>query len=297
MDGDRLIHLHEAVAAQRPNKAPLRRNDFVPYSPAAWEGIPAPRHDWIVDGAFLAGTVAMVSGDGGLGKSLLMQQLATAACLGREWVGFKVRPVRTLAIFCEDDRDELHRRQEAINRYYGCSMSDLEDVSMQDRAGKDSVMVRFEKWGSEPKTTDFYRAVENEAEEFGAQIIVLDTRRSIFQGNEIDYQQAAATITTLRRLAIKQQGVVILTDHPSNEGIASGSGMSGNRAWSNSVRSRLYLHAAGKKDDERPNERVLRTVKSNYAPRGKVELVWRAGVFERLDSTHSAWWSEPGDDE
>jgi RecA-family ATPase len=245
-----------------------------------------------VDGAFLAGTVAMMSGDGGLGKSLLMQQLATAAALGRKWVGFATKPCRTLAIFCEDDRDELHRRQEAINRHYDCGMSDLEDVIMQDRAGRDSVMVGFDKWGSEPKTTAIYEAIEREVEDFGVQILILDTRRAIFRGNEIDYQQAAATITTLRRLAIKMQGAVILTDHPSNEGLASGSGISGNRAWSNSVRSRLYLHAAGKKEDEKPNERVLRTVKSNYAPRGKIDLKWENGVFVKVETE---WWSEPID--
>lgn len=147
----------------------------------------------------------------------------------------------------------------------------------------------YERWGQEPKLTGFYRAIEDEAAEFGAQIIILDTRRAIFRGNEIDYQQAAATITVLRRLAIKQQGVVILTDHPSNEGINSGSGMSGNRAWSNSVRSRLYLQPAGKKDGERVNERVLRTVKSNYAPRGKTEIRWEHGVFVKSETLFRDW--------
>jgi RecA-family ATPase len=67
------------------------------------------------------------------------------------------------------------------------------------------------------------------------------------------------------------------------------SGTSGSTAWSNSVRSRLYLDrlkakAEGEDDmDAEPDIRVLRVMKSNYAPLGNdIRLRWVEGCF-RLD--------------
>lgn len=256
------------------------------FSPANWQGKTPPGQDWMVDGAFMRGTVAMLSGDGGLGKSLLCQQLCTAAALGKDWLGLWTRPARSLAVFCEDDRDELHRRQAKINKFYGCDMGDLGDMLVDARPGQESVLVKFERFGSAPVVTPLYHEIREQAKDLGAGIIVLDTRRDIFRGNEIDFQQANQTIRLLRQLALEIQGVVILTDHPSNEGLSSGSGISGNRAWSNSVRSRLYLTRppTAKGEQDRPDDRILKTMKNNAGRLGGYPLVWRDGVFVRLDA-------------
>ena len=264
-------------------------SDFNPFSPLSWFNKPAPHYSWMVEGVFAAGTVGMISGDGGLGKSLLCQQLCTAACLGHAWLGLPTAHARSLAVFCEEDRDELHRRQEKINAHYGCTMSELEGMLVEPRAGRDSVLVEFPRWGDVGyRLTDLYRQIESTAAEHGAQFIILDTIADIFAGNEVDRSQARAFVRELRKLALRQGGVVLLTQHPSLAGLADGSGRSGSTGWSNSVRTRLYLtHPAHKKSEEPlPNERLLRTPKSNYGPPGgRIPLHWERGVFVRAEDT------------
>lgn len=275
------------IAARRAGITPqLQRPPLSIISPAQWEGIQPPPYNWIVEGCFLPGTVSMLSGDGGLGKSLLMQQLCTAASIGKTWLGLDTKRCRTMAVFCEDDAAELHRRQEHINRHYDCSMGDLENVLYIERAGQENAIMEFEKWGEKFKTTSFYESLCDEARGFGAEIIVLDTVADVFSGNEIARTQVRRFISHLRRLAIDCQASLILTAHPSNTGLSSGTGISGSTAWNNSVRSRLYLTAkVGDADgDGSDPERLLKTMKNNHGPYGgKIGLRWEEGVFVRCD--------------
>jgi RecA-family ATPase len=222
----------------------------------------------------------------------------TAAAIGRDWLGMKTVKARSLAVFCEDDPDELHRRQEAINRHYGCGMKDLDGVQMESRAGRDCVLMNFKQWGGDGQLTPMYDQLSYAADQHKAEIIILDTRADVFGGNEIDRNQPRAFIRALRRLALRRQAVVILTEHPSVDGISSGTGRSGSTGWNNSVRSRLYLTMPKKKggdDDDKPtNDRLLRTVKSNYGRfGGKVGVTWDQGVFRLTqDLTAAPYWAD-----
>lgn len=258
------------------------------FSPCDWHGSRAPTLDWVVESGFITGTVGLLNGDGGLGKSLLCQQLATCAAIGHEWLGLTVKRCTTLAVFCEDDRDELQRRQERINRHYHCEMQDLEDVVMVERAGMDNVLFRFGRWGDQCQPTDLWHRIKEQVMDLGAQILIIDTIADVFSGNEIDRNQPRTFIRQFRRLAIEMQGVVIFTQHPSVEGMKEGSGRSGSTGWRNSVRSMLYLTA--EKDDKEGNRRVLKTMKLNSGPRGnKLNLVFKAGVFCRSESLYPSY--------
>ena len=273
-----------------PYPKPARSTPNDAFSPSELKGA-APSRSWLVDGVFMRGTVALVSSDGGLGKSLLMQQLCTAAALGQPWLGRSVEKCRAYALFCEDDKDEIWRRQADINRHYGCESRDLWSVLYRARPGMESLLCWYEKWDGQAQSTELFEQIRRDVvptgEGTGAQLVILDTASDVFGGNEIARDQVRSFISMLRRLAIAMQGVVILTAHVSNEGLASGSGLAGNRAWSNSVRSRLYLtegKPAKKGDEPHPNERVLRGMKNNYGERAKtVTLRWRQGVFELAD--------------
>ncbi len=93
---------------------------------SALEGVLVPERRWLVRDWIPQGQVTLLGGDGGVGKSLLAQQLMTALALGRDWLGLPVMPRKVFGLFCEDDEDELHRRQELINVHYECSFADLE---------------------------------------------------------------------------------------------------------------------------------------------------------------------------
>jgi RecA-family ATPase len=223
----------------------------------------------------------------------------TASAIGERWLGMETSRVRSLAVFCEDDEGELHRRQERINRYYDCCMDDLDAMRIESRAGRESVLMRFKQWGDHGTLTPMFERLWFAAVAHRAQIVILDTLADIFSGNEVDRNQPRTFIRQLRRLAIAIQGVVILTQHPSVTGMANGSGTSGSTGWHNSVRSRLYLTAPKKRDedeDDRPNnERVLKTMKNNAAGAGgKIKLKWSNGVFVREDAP-LAWYNQPED--
>ncbi|MFX7739720.1 AAA family ATPase, partial [Acinetobacter baumannii] len=52
-----------------------------------WVTNDPPAREWIVSGWLARGTVCLLSGDPGVGKSLLGQQLATARWAGRPFLG------------------------------------------------------------------------------------------------------------------------------------------------------------------------------------------------------------------
>lgn len=291
--------MNEPIRGPWQQRPPV--DDFAPFSPSAewWGRGSAPHLDWLVDGAFMRGTVGILAGDGGLGKSLILQQMVTACAMGVPWLGMQTQPLRSLAVFCEDDYEELWRRQERINDHYDCTMADLEPVQFESRPGKDCVLMSFRQWGGDGRETFMFDRLRESARDHGAQIIILDTVADVFSGNEVDRNQPRTFIRALRRLALEIQGCVILTQHPSVEGMNSGSGRSGSTGWHNSVRSRLYLTKPKKSgEDEESNERWLRTMKNNAGRfGGKLRIEWNTGVFQVIEEPSVArpYWADKPD--
>ncbi len=226
---------------------------------------PIPARRWMVRDWIPHGAVTLLGGDGGVGKSLLAMQLLTAAAIGKSWLGQETMPCRVLGVFCEDDADELHRRQHDINRHYGIEFGDLENMMWASRVGDDSVLMTFNGDHGEP--TERFQQIHDAAQDFGAQLIVLDSLHDLFGGNENFRPQARAFVNLLRSLARDCDGAVVLNAHPSLSGLSSGSGMSGSTAWNNAVRSRLYL-TRPKVEEVDDQERVLSRMKANYSGSG-----------------------------
>lgn len=273
------------------------REEITAWCPAdEWQNKRAPQIDWLVENSFIRGTVGILAGDGGLGKSLLLQQMVTACAIGAPWLGMATKQLRSLAVFCEDDYDELHRRQESINDHYQCRMADLEPMLIDSRPGRDCVLAQFRQWGGEGRVMPLFNELWEVAHRHEAQVIILDTVADVFSGNEVDRNQPRTFIRLLRKLALSLQGVVILTQHPSVEGMNSGTGRSGSTGWHNSVRSRLYLTKPPKKapDEEPTNERWLRTMKQNAGKfGGKTSVTWEKGVFRLTeDMNPEPYWRD-----
>ncbi len=237
-----------------------------------------PARDWMVDKLFLRSTVALIAGDGGRGKSLLCQQLATCAVMGRPWLGMSLKPGKALYLACEDDTDELHRRQADINRHLGVGMEDVleQGLSLYPRVGHDNAIMAFERSGWRVKPTGLRERLVKRLATDGIQYLIVDTATKTFRGNQNDENQVDDYITELRRMAVMMQGVVIITKHPSVTGRALGTGESGSVSWNNSVRARVYLHS------DKAGNTVLEGMKSNYGPNApQIPVKWQAGVFVR----------------
>jgi RecA-family ATPase len=255
----------------KPPPTPLRI-----IRPIDWQGKPVPERKWIVPGWIPAGYVTAGYGDGGTGKTTLQQQLLTARAIGQPWLGLPVTPGRSIGVFCEDRKDDIHITQAAINRYYGCDFADLKNVEFIDRVGEDNIMM-----SSTGEITRFFEQILAWAKAFKADFASIDTATDTFGGNENIRTEVRQYIQAcLGRLARAIDGTVVFTAHPSRTGMVDGTG--GNTAWSNTVRSRWWLRRPDAQADEAPDGdlRIFSRAKANYARIGdEIRLRWRDGVF------------------
>lgn len=253
--------------------------------PAEWEGRERTKRTWFVDGVIPSGTVTLLTGRGGIGKTLLAHQIATAVALGLPVLGRETTQAKVMLVACEDDEDELHGRQLDICASLACSVSDLSaNLRVASRVYMDNLMAVWDRAGGTMKRTKLYERIEADALAFGARVVVWDTIADTFGGDEINRQQVRQFIQACAgRLANAIGGAVVLLGHPSKSGEQSGDGTSGSTAWHATVRSRLYLEEAGKAGS---GFRKLTSMKSNYGPAGaEWTLQWQRGVLEVVSAT------------
>ncbi len=251
--------------------------------PPSLAGLPVPARVWLVEDWLPVGSVTLLYSDGGTGKTLLVQQLATSLAAGQPWIGLPITPCRVFALFCEDDEAEVHRRQARINATYGVEYGDLEDFAYACPVGDDNVLVRFEHDGSWTPTPRYAELVQ-QVMAHEAKLLIVDTAADTFGGNENDRAQVRAYLgALLTRLARDADCAVLLNAHPSRAGMIAGSSMdSGSTAWSNTARSRWALVVPREEDGTIPDAdlRLLTRRKSNYARAGEeIELRYQQGVL------------------
>lgn len=243
--------------------------------PISLQGVSIPTRRWLWDEWIPLRTTSALYGDGGTGKTLLAQQLMTACATGTPFLGMPMMKCRTIGVFCEDDPDELHRRQAAINSALNVDFNDLENMRWISRVGSDNLLNTFAADGRS-LTTPFFSQLVASAADYGAQLVVIDTAADTFGGNENVRSHVRQFIAMLTRMAIEQDGAVLLLAHPSVTGRTSGSGDSGSTAWSNSVRARVYLKRQEAVNGDTPDAdvRILSRLKANYAA-ANVDLTLR----------------------
>ena len=275
------------AAAEEPDPPQIHRTALAiePIFVGDLNGEPRKR-EWIVPDWIPKGVVSSLSGDGGMGKTLIAQQLLYAAGVGGKWLGLDVPPTRGLGVFCEDDEDELHRRHNAIKTDLGHPADNpFTDTWIWPRVGYDNLLVSFDR-DNKPMISPFFAQIIRHILEKRIELLVLDTIADLFGGNEIIRAQVNYFIKATCGAFIKQAKdagfvlTVILLSHPSQAGRNSGSGESGSTAWNNAVRARLYLT---RPDDGLPEQRVLTRKKSNYSTSGddvKIDLIWKDGVLK-----------------
>ena len=288
---------YDPVSGMRRPSRPRRATDHGPFvvngrpadlqqlpilDPISWEGAPVPERRWLVPDMIPEGNVTMLGGDGGVGKSQIALQALVACAIGRPWLGRPARRCKAVGIFCEDDRDELHRRVADVVGHYAVSFGDLENLTLLSRVGEPNLLVEFPDQWQAGVPTAFYAQVSQLLHDHGAEFLVLDSLHDLFGGNENARPHARQFIGALRSLAIGMRGAVLLTAHPSLSGRNSGTGEAGSTAWNNAVRSRLYLTSPKSEDGGALDRdyRELKTMKANYASSGSLlKLRWREGVF------------------
>jgi RecA-family ATPase len=263
-------------------KGPLQENPeqvrpLGTFSAAEFEGVEPPNPRWLVKDRVPMRAVTLLAGDGATGKTTIVLQLSVCVA-GRlsGWLNAVVEEYGpTLFFTAEEERDEVHRRLRAITAHHRIPYPpDLHICCATELDPQLAVISRKQLNRLEP--TLVYEALRLRIEALRPKLVVLESSADLFGGDEINRAQVRRFIALLRKLARDFDCAVILLSHPSVRGMADDSGTSGNTAWHNTVRARMYFNRV----EGSPDLRKLNVKKSNYGPEGETLTVqWIKGVY------------------
>lgn len=245
------------------------------YPASRWADRAVPERRWLLQDWIPMRQTTALYGDGGVGKTLLAQQLLTAVATNTGFLGMEIAMGTALGVFCEDDDDELHIRQHRINEMLGVQYKQLDRLHLLSRVGQENLLMQFNGHDA-GELTHFWHELSATIARIKPVVVLIDTAADTFGGNEINRSHVRQYVQgALTRLGTEHNCAIVLCAHPSVAGMQSGSGAGGSTAWSNSVRSRLYLSR-----DESNSRTVLTRKKSNYSAAGdEIELIWNEGCF------------------
>lgn len=243
---------------------------------------PPPRRAVIGDYLPL-GVPVLLAADGGVGKSLLTQQIATAVASGVNWLGEVQEPGPVLCYYCEDPLDELHRRQRGINARLGIESGvDLAGrLFLQSRVGMDSTLMGFDRNGN-PIEHPFLAYVEAEVARIRPKLLILDNLAQMMLGDLSDTPSATRFANRMAKIAQTHELTVLMLAHTPK----SGAEYYGAAAWNNAVRVRWFMEAEVEPDPVNPARtkktgRVfLSRPKANWGKQeGAVAMRWSDNAF------------------
>lgn len=245
---------------------------------AQLEGTEPPARQWATTSWFGFGHVTLMVGAGGIGKTLCAQQWAAALAIGADFIDTTPRPLNVLMWACEDDGDELHRRQCDIAAWLKQPLSAFKpNLNVVPRHGEENTLMSLEF--GRPIFTSVLKDLREQAGDHRADVVILDNAAQLYGGNE----NARHDVTLfMNRLSGELPGkAIMLLAHPSR---AAGSEFSGSGAWEAVARTRLYL---GRKLPDQPDEggseddvtRYLCRRKANYSARDYRRFDYNNGVL------------------
>lgn len=245
-----------------------------------WDNVPPPKQEWAVDNRIPLRTVCLFTGEGAAGKSLMQMQLSVAHILQKEWMGVIPRQGPVIYFDAEDEPPILQRRLTDVLNYYGAKFKDLKNnLYLTSLAGQDALLATFNPRSGIIQPTGLFMELLAKVKAVKPVMISIASSADVFAGNEIDRSQVRQFISLLTRLAIAGNSAVNLIAHPSLTGINTETGLSGNTAWHNAVRSRMYLKS-NVMETTAGTIRELQFKKNNYGPISDSVMVrWHNGVF------------------
>lgn len=236
---------------------------------------PPPAREWVIEGWIPRGTVTTMFGAGGVGKSLLVQQLATCVNNGVRALNANVTPGPVIALLAEDDNDEVRRRQGWILKMLGRSPeASCDGLYIEGRAGCDNALMLSTPAGL--VQTALLEKIRQACRRLAPVLLILDNIAQLFGGKENDRFEVTSFLNVLSGLAREFNVAVLLLGHVAK---AIDSEYSGSTAWEAAVRTRLFLE--GKSD----GVVELARKKANYASKESVTLEFVGGAFQLIDES------------
>lgn len=258
-----LVAKAKRIQRPAPPRAPEPRSlDF-----AALAGRQPPRRHWFVDG-WLGGPT-LLAARGGMSKSTLTQHLVTLGALGRAYFAPQAQPFTALVVNCEDDHDELWRRQAQICAHEGVDMADLAGrLHIVSRVGCDNALMAMSQGQLQP--TPLMEQLRQQVNDLRADVLVLDNVAHLLLADHDDRTVATTFMNAVCGLVNGRPFAPMFVAHVSR---AIGSEFTGSVAWENAVRMRWFLGdrlpdlpvEPGETEAAPANVRFLCKRKSNYS--------------------------------
>lgn len=246
---------------------------FVPFASLA-HTLPKSR-EWIVKDWIPRGSLTLLAGRGGIGKTLVTQQLSIAVAHGLDWLGIEVKKGPVIGLFCEDDEAELLNRAHRMFIRSAVAPANYEDnLYLSARAGMQNLLVVFSRDAS-LKPSGLLAEIEAHCVQNKPILLVLDNVAQMFGGDENNRYQVTAFCNALTKIATDHNCAVVLLSHPAK---AEESQYSGSTAWEAAVRMRLHMKSNGDGTISLVKE------KANYAEQGEIRLELRNGIFVPYDA-------------
>ena len=263
---------------------------------------PPPRR-WLLEDCLPLGKVGLLVAPGGTGKSQLALQLAVAVATGgtlADWwqVGEKGR---VLALFAEEDEEELHRRVWTILRglpstpeTYQREADLRRNLFIRSMIASDNLMTKADSVGSVTRTDFAERLCVTVKELPDLKLIIVDPASRSRGGNENFAEDATRFVEALELIA-KTTGATVLVLHHANKASSKDSEQSqgaarGSSALTDGVRWQMNLanitdkqaDDLGLAEDAKHEYIAAKVTKSNYAAAGGTVFLHR-GVNGVLD--------------
>ena len=262
----------------RPQPSPIRQ----------WDGEPVPELEYAVPDRFPLENVGLFSGEGGQGKSSLVEQLCVAHVLEREWLGCIPRQGPAIYIEAEDAERVLHWRLKAIATHYNVTLTDIADSGFQMFALADeenAVLATAPDKTGIVRPTPLYDWLYELAGDLKPTMIGIASSANVFAGNENVRTEVQQFIRLLRRIACVARGAVLLVTQPSLTGIENKSvsheGLAGTTQWHNAVRARAVMKTVRPEGDSIDTGlRAISFHKNQYGPASATCFVrYESGLF------------------
>jgi len=238
----------------------------------SWLDTPPEPPSWLVEDLIHQGTIAILDGLGGSGKSYLALQLAIAIAAGDRFLRFATHQGKVIYLNGEDPDTESHRR---FSRMID-TMSEFYTEDQIQQIAENITYISMTSVQDSPillnprmQPTQTYAKIQKFVQQWKPDLIVLDPL-SLFVAIENDNSYAAQFYALLRKL----DTTILILHHQSKAGM---NGEASERAkargasvWVENARTRMIL---------RNNQLIVE--KNNYSAKGKysISIVFRDGMW------------------
>jgi DNA polymerase len=272
--------------SEKPKSKPWRRAPI-----HEWIGKPVPQPRYTVADRILAEQVFLLSGEGGTGKSGMVEQLCAAHIIAREWLGGLAQQGPGIYVECEDNEDAFWWRLATFAEYYNVPMEVfVKDLHLFSLVNENSILAATNKHGIVEPTAAFHHLYEMAGDIKPVQIGIASVA-NVFAGSEINRTEVQQFLKLMNRIPAVTKGSLVLVAQPSLTGLASTNlshqGLSGTTQWHNGVRNRAAVEHIKPKEGENIADTGLRSIsffKNQYGPPAAACYVrWQDGMFRPVE--------------